>query len=288
MAVSPTMRRRRLAAELRKLRATSELTTEQVATKLGWQASKLSRIENRQARIGVADLRKLFDLYKVDDRRYCAELLDMARRAGERGWWQTYTGGVVPEALANLIGLEEEARTIRAYEPELVPGLLQTEAYSRAVMRAWGPALAPDDIDRRVEVRLGRQQVLDRPDPPQVSIVVNEAVLRRPVGGHAAMREQIEHLAEGQPNVVVQVLPFDVGPHPAMTGPFQMLTFFDAEDLGIVYVEGRMSGYTLEKPEQIRTYDQIWGALQASALSPEDSRVMMKSYSLIFSRRGAM
>lgn len=282
------MRRRRLAAELRRLRKDTGLSAEQAATRLGWQPSKLSRIENRQARILTSDLRKLLDVYKVKDPRYCAELLEMARRAGERGWWQTYTGGVVPEALATLIGLEEEARTIRAYEPELVPGLLQTDAYARAVMRAWGPALSTDDIDRRVEVRLGRQQVLSGADPPQVSFVLNEAVLRRPVGGHAAMREQIDYLAQDRPGVVIQVLPFDTGPHPAMTGPFQMLTFHDAEDIGIVYVEGTMSGYILEKPEQIRAYEQIWGALQASALSPEDSRVMMRNYALIFSRRGAI
>jgi transcriptional regulator with XRE-family HTH domain len=288
VATSPTMRRRRLAAELRKLRAEASLTAEQVVARLGWQASKLSRIENRQAGISISDLRKLLDLYKVDGGRYHAELLDMARRAGERGWWQTYGGGVVPEALATLIGLEEEARTIRGYEPELVPGLLQTEAYARAVMRAWGPARNPGDIDRRIEVRLGRQQVLEGSDAPQVSFILNEAVLRRPVGGHAAMREQIEHLAGERPNVVVQILPFDTGPHPAMTGPFQMVTFHDADDLGLVYVEGRMSGYTLEKAEQIREYDQIWGALQGRALSPEDSRVMMKSYALIFSRTGPM
>jgi transcriptional regulator with XRE-family HTH domain len=288
VAASPTMRRRRLAAELRRLRTEENLTAEQVAAQLGWQPSKLSRIENRQTGITISDLRKLLDLYKVDDRRYHAGLLDMARRASERGWWQSYGGGVVPEALATLIGLEEEARTVRGYEPELVPGLLQTEAYARAVMRAWGPARSPADIDRRIEVRLGRQQVLEREDAPQVSFILNEAVLRRPVGGHAAMREQIDHLAQERQNVVVQILPFDTGPHPAMTGPFQMVTFHDADDLGLVYVEGRLSGYTLERPEQIREYDQIWGALQASALSPEDSRVMMKSYALIFSRIGPM
>lgn len=282
------MRRRRLASELRKLRAEADLTAEQVATKAGWQPSKLSRIENRQAGITVSDLRKLLDIYKVGDRQYCTGLLDMARRASERGWWQTYGGGVVPEALATLIGMEEESRTIRGYEPELVPGLLQTETYARSVMRAWGPARNPSDIDRRIEVRLGRQQALEREDAPQVNFILNEAVLRRPVGGHAAMREQIDQLAAERPNVVVQVLPFDTGPHPAMTGSFQMVTFHDADDLGLVYVEGRLSGYMLEKPEQIREYDQIWGALQASALSPGDSRVMMRSYALIFSRRGPM
>jgi hypothetical protein len=227
----------------------------------------------------------LLDVYEVADRAYRNELSEMARRATERGWWQSFSGGVVPSSLANLIGLETEARTIRSYEPELVPGLLQTEAYARAIMRAWQPAWTAADIDRRVEIRLGRQDVLHGTGAatlPQVSCIINEAVLRRTVGGNEVMHEQIEVLAkERDPaNVTVQVLPFNSGAHPAMTGPFQIMTFFDPGDLGVVHVESAMSALTLERPEELRRYDEVWGSLQARALSPEDSRVMMRSYAL--------
>jgi len=283
-AVSPTIRRRRLAAELRRLRHDSELSIEDVADGLGWQPSKLSRIETRQIGISTADVRKLLDLYKVGDREYRDALIDMARRASERGWWQSFGSGVVPTALANLIGLETEARTIRSYEPELVPGLLQTEAYARGIMRAWQPAWTAADIDRRVEIRLGRQDMLRQPssDSPQVNCIINEAVLRRNVGGNEVMNEQVEVLAkERDPaTVTIQVLPFNAGAHPAMSGPFQILTFHDPSDLGVVHLESAMTAITLERPEEIRRYDEIWGSLQARALSPEDSRVMMRSYAL--------
>jgi transcriptional regulator with XRE-family HTH domain len=283
VAASPTMRRRRLAAELRRLRHEAGLSIEDVVTRLDWQPSKLSRIENRQVGISTADLRKLLGSYKVGDQAYRDELLDMARRATERGWWQSFSTDVVPTALANLIGLETEARTIRSYEPELVPGLVQTEAYARAVMRAWQPGWTAADIDRRVEIRLGRQEVLRQAGmSPLASCIINEAVLRRSVGGNEVMHEQVEVLAkERDPaNVTVQVLPFNSGAHPAMAGPFQILTFHDPGDLGVVHLESAMTAITLERPEELRRYDEIWGSLQARALSPEDSRVMMRSYAL--------
>lgn len=283
MAVSPTMRRRRLAAELRRLRHEADLSIEDVTTGLGWQASKLSRIENRQVGISTADLRKLLDVYNLEDRAAREQLTDMARRATERGWWQSFSSDVVPAALANLIGLETEARTIRSYEPELVPGLLQTEAYARAVMRAWQPSLTAAEIDRRVEIRLARQDVLRQAGvSPRANCIINEAVLRRPAGGNEVMHEQVEVLAkERDPaNVTVQVLPFNSGAHPAMTGPFQILAFHDPGDLGVVHLESAMTAITLERPEELRRYDEIWGSLQARALSPEDSRVMMRSYAL--------
>lgn len=283
MAASPTMRRRRLAAELRRLRHESGLSIEDVVADLGWQPSKLSRIENRQVGISTADLRKLLDIYKVEDRDIRGHLTDMARRATERGWWQSFSNDVVPVALATLIGLETEARTIRSYEPELVPGLLQTDAYGRAVMRAWQPSWTAADIDRRVEIRRARQEVLRQPTTmAQATFIINESVLRRSVGGNEVMHEQVETLAkERDPgNVTVQVLPFSAGAHPAMSGPFQMLTFHDPGDLGVIHIETSITALTLERPEELRRYDEIWGSLQARALSPEDSRVMMRSYVL--------
>jgi len=277
------MRRRRLAAELRRLRNDTGLSIEGVASQLKWPGSKISRVENRQVGIATRDLRKLLDLYRVTDRAYREELLEMGRRATERGWWQSYTG-VVPSAYANLIGLEAEAATIRTYEPELVPGLLQTPDYARSVIRAGRPTDTTEEIDRRVEVRLERQEVLTRidPPPPKINVVLNEGVLVRRVGTPEVMRAQIEHLMRerDRANIVIQILPFSAGEHPAMVGPFAMLTFLDPADQGVVNVENVMGALALEKAEELRAYEDVWGAIQARAASPEDSRAVMRTYAL--------
>lgn len=284
MAGSPSMRRRRLAAELRRLRSDAGLSIEDTAGKLKWPGSKVSRIENRQVGVSPRDLRKLLELYHVEDRAYCEQLLEMGRRATERGWWQSYSGGVVPGAYANLIGLETEAATIRTYEPELVPGLLQTADYARAVIRAGRPGDTSAEVDRRVEVRLERQEALTRtdPPPPKVSVVLNEAVLARRAGGPEVMRAQIEHLTRprDRANITVQILPFSAGEHPAMVGPFTMLTFLDPADPGVVNVENITGAHALEKPEEIRSYEDVWNAIQAKAVSPADSRAIMRTYAL--------
>jgi hypothetical protein len=206
----------------------------------------------------------------------------MGRRATERGWWQSYSG-LLP-ALGNLIGLEAEAATIRTYEPELIPGLLQTADYARAVIRAGYPADTVEQIDRRVEIRLERQDVLARtdPPPPKVSVVLNEGVLARRVGSPEVMRGQLEHLIRERDrgNVVIQVLPFSTGEHPAMVGPFTMLTFLDPADPGVVNVENVLGALAMEQPEEIRSYEEVWSALQARAVSPDDSRAVIKTYAL--------
>jgi hypothetical protein len=260
------------------------LSIEETAGKLRWPGSKVSRIENRQVGVSPRDLRKLLDLYHLEDRAYREELLEMGRRATERGWWQSYGSGVVPRAYANLIGLEAEAATIRSYEPELVPGLLQTADYARAVTRAGRPADTTTEIDQRVEVRLERQEVLIRtdPPPPKVSVVLNEGVLARRVGSPEIMRAQILHLMRerDRANITVQILPFTAGEHPAMLGPFYMLTFLDPADTGAVHIENITWSHALEAPEDIRAYEQVWDAIQAKAVSPADSRAIMRTYAL--------
>ena len=276
------MRRRRLAAELRRLRTDTHMTVEDAAGRLQWPGSKVSRIENRQVGVSPKDLRKLLDLYELDDRAYREELLELGRRATERGWWQSYSG-LLP-SLGNLIGLEAEAATIRTYEPELIPGLLQTADYARAVIRAGYPGDTLDQVDRRVEVRLERQEVLTRadPPPPKISVVLNEGVLARRVGSPEVMRAQLEHLMRerDRANVVIQVLPFSTGEHPAMVGPFTMLTFLDPADPGVVNVENVLGALAMEQPEEIRAFEEVWSALQARAVSPDDSRAVIKTYAL--------
>ena len=282
MPASPSLRRRRLAAELRRLRDQSGLTTTDAAKKLGWQASRLSRIETRQSGITAPDLRKLLNAYGVEGEEYRAHLAELARRVNERGWWQKYAG-LIGTNYADLIGLEAEARTIRAYEQELVPGLLQIPDYARAIIRASRPTETGEQIDRLVEVRMERQEILTRSDPvpPRFSVVLSEAALRRPIGGFDVMRRQLEYLMRprDRANVTVQVLPFDAGVHPAMVGPFTVMTFPDPDDLGVVNVENATGALFLEDPAELRVYDEIWSTLQVSALSADDSQAFLKSTS---------
>jgi len=284
MPASPSLRRRRLAAELRRLRDQSGLSISDVAEKLDWQGSRISRIETRQLGITTPDLRKLLDVYGVDDEAHRGKLAEMARRAGERGWWQSYSRSVVPSGYGDLITVETEAATIRSYQPEVVPGLLQTAGYARAVIRVGRKSDTAAEVGRRVEVRLERQQILTRadPPPPRVHVVLNEAVLRRRVGGPEVMREQIQHLMaeRDRANVTVQVLPFETGAHPAMVGPFVMMTFLDPGDLGVVHLENATGSLALETPEELRAYEEFWDDIQAGAYSPDDSRAFLRTYAL--------
>jgi transcriptional regulator with XRE-family HTH domain len=282
MPASPSLRRRRLAAELRRLRDESGLSTTDAAKLLEWQPSRLSRIETRQSGITAPDLRKLLNAYGVEDTEYRTYLAELARRVNERGWWQKYAG-LIGGDYADLISLEAEARTIRTYEQELVPGLLQTPDYARAVVRASRPTDTSEEIDRRVEIRLERQEVLVRtdPPPPRFNVVLSEGALRRPVGGYDVMRMQLEYLMQprDRANVTVQVLPFDAGVHPSMMAPFTMITFSDPDDLGVVNVENATGALFLEEPAELRFYDEIYSALQISALSADDSQAFLKSTS---------
>jgi transcriptional regulator with XRE-family HTH domain len=282
MPASPSLRRRRLAAELRRLRDESGLSTTDAAKLLEWQPSRLSRIETRQSGITAPDLRKLLNAYGVEDTEYRAYLAELARRVNERGWWQKYAG-LIGGDYADLISLEAEARTIRTYEQEIVPGLLQIPDYARAVVRASRPTDTTEEIDRRVEIRIERQEVLVRtdPPPPRFNAVLSEGALRRPVGGYDVMRMQLEYLMQprDRANVTVQVLPFDAGVHPSMMAPFTMITFSDPDDLGVVNVENATGALFLEEPAELRFYDEIWSTLQISALSADDSQAFLKSTS---------
>jgi len=283
MPTAPSLRRRRLAAELRKLREQSGLGVTDVARRLEWQASRISRLENRQSSITGPDLRKLLDLYQVEDREYRAYLAELARKLNERGWWNRYAGQVT-SSLADLISLEEEARTIRTYGQEVVPGLLQIPEYAQQIFRDGWPFNTAEEVKRRVEVRMERQQVLTRPDPPppRFSVVLGEGALRRPVGGREVMLRQLEalmRLPQDHPNVTIQVLPFDSGVHPAMVGPFTMLTFPDPDDIGLVDLENAVGSLFLEEPHDVRVYDEIWSTLQARALSPDDSQAFLRTAS---------
>lgn len=265
---SPTVRRRRLASELRRLRDSAQLTIEDVAEKLECSSSKISRIETGHVGVSPRDARDLLNLYGARADQVEA-LVQLAREARKKGWWHAYnevfTGA--------FVGLEAEASSLRAYQALLVPGLLQTQEYIRAVIRAARPDATPAQIDKRVKARLARQQLLVDPDPPRYWAVIDEAVLCRPVGGDAVMHEQLHALVEraALPNVTIQVIPFSAGAHAGMEGPFVILGFPEQADPDVVYVDGTTSGVYLEDPAAILRYTLMFDHLRAAALGPDDT-----------------
>jgi transcriptional regulator with XRE-family HTH domain len=274
---SPTVRRRRLRYELHRLREERGLTIEQLQEQSGGdlKAPTISRWETGERSVRPTDLRLLLDIYDVHgDQREA--LLTLARQAKERGWWQAY-GAVVPEWFRVYVGLEAEASSIRVYESELVDGLLQTADYYRAFLHTAPAAGSNDEIERKIEVRLARQERLTGDDPPEYWAVLNEAVIRRVVGGAEVMREQLDHIAEiaKLPHVTVQVLPFSAGVHPAMDGAFRILSFPETTDPDVVYMENQVGSLYLEQEPEIERYTRMFTHLMAKALDPEESRRMI-------------
>ncbi len=274
MRPSPTVRGRRLRYELRRMREQRGLTIEQVAEQShgDWTASAISRWETGDRRIRPADLRALLDIYDIGgDQREV--LLTLAREARQRGWWQSYSSEAVPEWFQVYLGLEAEAASIREYAAELVPGLLQTADYYRAFMRTAPAAGDEEAIERKIAVRAARQERLTGDDPPECWAVLNEAAIRRVVGGTEVMRAQLQHIAAmaNRPQISVQVLPFRAGAHPAMDGSFIILGFPEAPDPDVVYLESQTGSLYLEKLPEVDRYQAIFHHLVAKALGPEES-----------------
>jgi hypothetical protein len=262
---------------LRRLRTERGLTIDAVQelSKGDIRTPTLSRWETGDRNIRPTDVRLLLDIYEVTGEEREA-LLTLARQAKERGWWQSY-GPSVPSWFQFYVGLESEASTIHEYSPELVPGLLQTADYYREFLGA-----APGDprvTGKEVEVRLARQERLTSDDdPPEFWAVLNEAVIRRTVGGTAVMRAQLGHLAElsDLPNVTIQVLPFSAGVHPAMDGSFSILGFPLPSDPAVVYMENQAGSVYLEESADVDRLSRMFSHLIAKALSPEDSRCLLR------------
>ncbi|MFB7505876.1 helix-turn-helix domain-containing protein [Streptomyces broussonetiae] len=275
MQNGPAVRRRKLGAELRMLRTGAGLTSGEAARLVGWHQSKVSRIETGASGVKPADLRSLLDAYGVRD-GHLRELLLMlvgTEEAGDRHrWWHAYRG-VLPPTYRDFISLESQASAMRTLETTVVPGLLQTPEYARAVTRAAVHDLDEERLDALVEVRLARQDVL-RSDPPLVlSAVLDEAVLRREVGGPEVMARQLERLMEAArlPQVRLQVLPFGAGAHVGLTGPFVIFSFPSTSDLDVVVLDQLTSSLYLERKEDLMAYSEAFATLQFHALSPEDS-----------------
>ncbi len=272
---SPTVRSKRLRRELRRLREERGLTIEQATELAGgeWNPSTLGRWENGDRRIRPGDLRVLLDVYDVHGSQREA-LLTLAKEARQRGWWHRY-GDVLPADYSAYIGLETEATSIRTYQQQLVPGPLQTEAYASAVISAGRPDDAADAIDRRVAVRLERQAILTREDPVRLWAVLDEAVIRRAVGGAAVMRGQLQHLADmaARPGIQLQVLPFAAGAHSAMAASFIILGF-EAPDPDVAYLDTGTSGLFVEEASAVAHYKLMFDHLRAAALGPGESAAL--------------
>jgi transcriptional regulator with XRE-family HTH domain len=272
MPAGPTVRRRRLGTELRRLREAHALKLEEAAERLGLAPSTLSRIETGKAPTRSAYLTTMLEMYGVTDPGQRQVLADMAREGHRKGWWAAYED-VLPTGFGIYVGLEAEAAALRAYEDQVVHGLLQTEDYARLVMQAVRLRLAPGEIERLVELRRQRQMVLTGPHPLELWLILNEAVIRRPVGGPEVMRGQLERLLEASswPNVTLQVLPLSCGAHPALGGPFCILQFPERGDPDVVYTEGVAGHAYLEKEADVRACAEAFDLLRAAALSPGET-----------------
>jgi transcriptional regulator with XRE-family HTH domain len=257
---------------LRRLREAAELTIDEVGEKLECSASKVSRIETGHVGVTPRDARDMLELYGItgDERE---ALVQLAREARKPGWWHAYKEVFT----GTFVGLEADASSLRAFQALLVPGLLQTETYARAVIRAMRPDSDESEIQRRVAARTARQQLLSDPNPPEYWAVIDEAVLHRMVGGPEVMAKQAQRLLElGQlPHVTIQVVPFTAGAHPGMEGPFLILGFPEQADPDVVYVDSTSGGFFLELPPDVRRYSLMFDHLRAAALKPDDSLALI-------------
>ena len=265
---SPTLRRRELGARLRELRTARGLTVDQVAEQLLCSPSKVSRMETGQRGATLRDVRDLCQIYRLTDASQVDYLMGLVREAKQQAWWQSYDLDY-----ATYVGLEQAATSLCYYQSTIVPGLLQTVGYARAMHEGSMPAeFTPERADELIEVRMRRQQVLTREPPLHLHAVLDEAVLHRAVGGPAVMAGQSRHLNEiaKRPNVTLQVIPFSIGAHPAMENMFNIIEFGDVAPR-VVYVEGLMGWLFLERENDIKRYAQVFKYLCEVALNPKDT-----------------
>jgi transcriptional regulator with XRE-family HTH domain len=261
-----------LARQLQALREKAGMTYEQAAEAIYSSPWTVRRMERAEGGLKPLTVKSLLMAYGITDVREIDAFLTLSRDASKPGWWHSYDD-VLPLWFRIAVGLEESASLIRAYEPQVVPGLLQTEGYIRAITAASFPGAAPEETERRVALRLARQQLLTRPDPPDYWAVLDETVVRRTVGGAEVMREQLAHLIEtiSQPKITVQVIPFAAGWHPALYGMFNIFRFPAQELPDVVYSESLTGSYYLNKPEESAQYTEALDQMCAQAASPEQT-----------------
>ncbi|KKK07008.1 helix-turn-helix transcriptional regulator [Micromonospora sp. HK10] len=283
----PTVRLRRLAAELRSLRAAAGLTRDEVSEQTGINPATLYRIETAKVRPQRRTLMAMLDKYGVTDEDKRSELIALSRQAAQLGWLQAYESEL-PELYTTYISFEAEARSVRNYESLFVPGLLQTESYARAVIRGVLPLASDADVQARVEARMQRQESLRKTEPLRLWAILDEAVLHRLTGGPAVMAEQLDALvsAAGQPHVTLQVIPFTSGAHAGMPGSFVVMDFPDPADPALVYVDSMAGDLFLEREADVRRYTSTFEHLRATALDPTSSIKLIQEHAAAISQKG--
>ncbi|WAU84334.1 helix-turn-helix transcriptional regulator [Streptomyces sp. Qhu-G9] len=275
---APSVLRMILGRQLEDLRTRAGLTFEQAGAAIGVSHSTIRRMEAAKvARLRLPDAEKLLQIYGVTDQQEIDTFLKSVREANKRGWWHTYRD-VLPDWFAAYLSLEQAALQIRAYEAQFVHGLLQTEEYARALLSAGNPHASSEATDRRVALRMRRQELLSRPSPPRVWIVMDETVLRWPVGGPEVMRAQIDHLiaVNSLPQVTLQIMPFGNGPHPAMrAGAFHLFRFRARELPDIVYLSGLVGAVYLDKDDDVVVYREALDRLGAQAAPARKTEALL-------------
>ena len=276
VAGGPTVLRILLGAQLRRLREAKRITLEDAGKMIRASHSKISRLETGRVGFKDRDITDLLTLYGVTDEEEREALRALARRANAPGWWHDYND-VLPPWFEAYVGLEEVATQVRAYEVQFIPGLLQTEDYARAVTMLGHDNASAREIERRVRLRMTRQAVFDREDPPNVWAVIDEAVLRRPAGGPAVMQGQLQHLADlaKRPNVTIQIIPFQAGGHAAAGGAFSILRFAEPDLPDVVYLEQLTSALYLDKPDTVDSYLRVMERICMEAATPADSTAII-------------
>ncbi|MFG1701400.1 helix-turn-helix domain-containing protein [Nonomuraea sp. NPDC049309] len=274
----PTALRILLGSQLRKLREAKNVTREEAGHIIRGSESKISRMELGRVGFKERDVADLLTLYGVVDEEARAAVLDLVATANEPGWWHRFND-VLPTWFQAYVGLEEAATRIRTYEVQFVPGLLQTKEYARAVVTAGAAGIGAEEIARRVDLRLERQKIFDKPDGPVFWAVIDEAALRRPIGGVEVMRAQIEHLIDlmRQPNITIQIMPFSFGGHSAEGGAFSILRFADTDLPDVVYVEQLASALYLDKREDVDRYTEVMERLCAVSTTPDETIELLRT-----------
>ncbi|MEU6785288.1 helix-turn-helix transcriptional regulator [Nonomuraea angiospora] len=274
----PTALRILLGSQLRKLREAKNVTREEAGHLIRGSESKISRMELGRVGFKERDVADLLTLYGVVDKQARSAVLDLVATANEPGWWHRFND-VLPTWFQAYVGLEEAAARIRTYEVQFVPGLLQTKEYARAVVTAGSAGIGAEEISRRVDLRLERQRMFDRPDGPVFWAVIDEAALRRPIGGVEVMRAQIEHLIDlmRQAKITIQIMPFSFGGHSAEGGAFSVLRFPDTDLPDVVYVEQLASALYLDKREDVDRYTEVMERLCAVSTTPDETVELLRT-----------
>ncbi|MER6949970.1 helix-turn-helix transcriptional regulator [Nonomuraea sp. NPDC000554] len=274
----PTALRILLGSQLRRLREGKGVSREEAGHLIRGSESKISRMELGRVGFKERDVSDLLTLYGVVEDEARRAVLDLVATANEPGWWHRFND-ILPTWFQAYVGLEEAAARIRTYEVQFVPGLLQTKEYARAVVTAGSAGVGAEEIARRVDLRLERQRVFERPEGPVFWAVIDEAALRRPIGGAEVMRAQLEHLIDlmRQPNITIQVMPFSFGGHSAEGGAFSILRFPDHELPDVVYVEQLASALYLDKREDVDRYTAVMERLCAVSTTPDETVELLRS-----------